>query len=410
MRKKIAVTALQVGMTVVDTGLSWIENPYLYSKSGVIRSEEQLRSIVAEGYKEVFIDLEKSPQFENAQLSSVENELDLALRQREPAERGQQGKGISIKEELTVAKKIHADSLILVKNIFKDARMGAAPDIDSSAELVERVIDSVMRNTYALISLSKLRAFDEYTFNHSINVSVLSIGFARFIGMPREIVHSLGLAGLLHDTGKARIPDSILNKPGRLTEQEFALVRKHSALGVELLQQAHGLPEEILRGVGEHHEKFNGSGYPKGLKGNEISLFASLISLADVYDALTSERVYKKGIQPNKAMGTIFSMRGQDFVSRHVERFISFLGIYPIGSLVLLSSGEYALVSSPNPGDPLRPNVKVIMDRKARACVPLDIDLSQEGDDGQGPLGEGLKIVNSLDPRDYRVDPSQYLL
>lgn len=410
MRKKIAVTSLQVGMQVVDTGLSWIEHPYLYSTPGKIKGEEQLKTIIDEGYKEAFIEVSMGPRVDDVHSAGVEEELRRAMESTRQTDREPRSTIASIQEELAEAKIIHADSLKLVKDTFRDARMGAALDIDSASELVERVIDSVMRNTYALISLSKLRAFDEYTYNHSINVGVLSVGFARFIGLPREVIQPLGLAGLLHDMGKARIPDSILNKPGRLTEEEFAMIRRHSQLGVDLLRQTPELSTEILRGVGEHHEKYNGSGYPRGLKGDEISLFASLISLADVYDALTSERVYKRGIQPNKAMGTIFSMRGQDFFPRHVERFVSFLGIYPMGSLVLLSSGEYALVSSPNPGDPMRPNVKVIMDRKARTCLPRDVDLSQESDAGPGPLGEGLQIVNTLDPRDHRVDPSQYLL
>ena len=403
MRKKIDITSLRVGMHVIDTGLSWFEYPYLYSKAGVIRSEEEILGIINEGYREAFIDPGKSPQFETAPSRSVEEEIHDTITFSSLTDRDIQTKALSIRKEMAEAKRIHSDSLKLVKSMFKDARMGINLDIESSAVLVERVIDSVMRNSYALISLTKLRAFDEYTYNHSINVGVLTVGFARFIGLPRDVILPLGLAGLLHDLGKARIPDAILNKPGKLTDEEFTVIKKHPTKGVRLLRRLKGISEEVLRGVGEHHEKFNGNGYPEGRTADHIGLFASLISLADVYDALTSERVYKKGIQPNKAMGTIFSLRGQDFFPTQVERFVNFLGIYPIGSLVQLSDGMFALVSSPNPGTPLHPNVKVILDKKVRSCVPRDLDLSRESEGG-------LRITKSHDPKEYHIDPSQFLI
>lgn len=410
MRKKIAVSNLKVGMQVVDTGLSWLEHPYLYSKPGAISSSEEIQSLLAEGYTEAFIELPGACPDTDGLPCGPEGEFGNALDLERVAKAwepyAETGNTHSIKEELGPAKHIYSESLDMVRDCLKDARMGSHLDYARSEELVDTVIDSVIRNSDALISLTKLRAFDSYTYTHSINVSVLTLAFAKHLNFPREVMQPLGIAALMHDMGKARIPDAILNKPGKLTPEEFEIIKLHPGKGVQLLERQQEFTDEILRGVGEHHEKYNGKGYPKGLDAEQISLFGSVISLADVYDALTSKRVYKKGIQPNKAMGTIFSMRGQDFFPAHVERFVRFLGIYPIGSMVQLSSGFYALVISPNPGDPLHPNVKVILDRQGRSCMPQDLNLSRLKDEDP----EGSNIVKSFDPKEFRVDPSQYLL
>lgn len=406
MRKKIGTSELRVGMVVVDTGLSWIEHPYLYSKPGVIAGEKDIARIRAEGYTEVFIAVSDG----NGCRSADEDLCLVQTLDRESKGNGSTPMGrerlIPLREELGRAKVVYADSLRLVRDCLNDVRLGNRLDYSRSEAAVQEVIDSVMRNSDALISLTKLRSYDEYTYTHSINVAVITLAFARYLGLPESALPPLGLAALFHDLGKARIPDAILNKPAKLTEEEFAVIKRHPGTGVTILEEQNAVGDLILRGVGEHHEKFNGRGYPKGLAGDAISLFGVLISLADVYDALTSRRVYKLGIQPNKAMGTIFSMRGQDFPTEYVERFVKFLGIYPIGSMVQLSTGYYALVSSPNPDDPLHPNVKVILDRQQRSCVPEDLDLSRHKDDGP----DGIKIIRTFDPKEFRVDPAQYLL
>jgi len=394
-------------MEVVDTGLSWIEHPYVYSQPGVISCQEQVRELLDEGYAEVFIEAASDP--EGAGHVTVEEALGSA------AELGHSLKAwkpyadpynpVSFEQELGPARRIHEDSLQLVRQCVADARMGRQVDYGASEALVGDVIDSVMRNSDALITLSKLRDYDEYTYTHSINVAVLTLGFAKHINFPQKGLKDLGLAALFHDLGKSRIPDEILNKPGKLTEDEFDVIKQHPTRGVELLQEANAVNRAVLRGVGEHHEKYSGRGYPAGLTAERISLFASIICLADVYDALTSKRVYKKGIQPNKAMGTIYSMRDQDFFPEHVAHFVRFLGIYPIGSMVRLSSGEYGLVVSPNPGDPLLPNIKIILDARRNPCSAQDLDLSS-----QVVQQEGLKITDSHDPKDFGIDPAAYLL
>lgn len=404
MRTKITVAELRPGMRVVDTGLSWIENPYIYATPGVIESDEQVQELVEQGYVDVFVDADSIPQNAGKQPQSVEQALTSALeRDREELPADEQDwpqDSVSLNEELGPAKRIHEESLRQVKSFIRDVRLGSQPDYTASEELVTHVIDSVTRNSHALLSLSKLRSFDEYTYTHCVNVAVLTLAFARHLNYPLQLLEELGLAALFHDLGKARIPDAIINKPAKLSEEEFEVIKKHPDTGVDLLNSSGAMSEQALRGVAEHHEKYNGRGYPKGLVAQDISIFGSVICLADVYDALTSERVYKKGIQPNKAMATIYSMRGQDFFPNLVTRFVRFLGIYPIGSLVQLHSGEYALVASPNPGDPMRPNVLVVLDPKQRPCPPKELDLSTSGDE----------VTHSFDPREFGVDPARYLL
>ncbi len=405
MRRKIAIKEMRVGMSVIDTGLSWIEHPYLYSTPGPLRSEKHIQEIIADGYTEAFIEVGQLEGDSHDPGATVEEQIGRALELTDISKLpiAPEHK-VPLHQELGQAKIIYSDSLQLVKDCIKDARMGNRLDYARSEATVHTMLESVTRNADALLSLSKLRAYDEYTYTHSINVAVFTLAFSRHLGFPEKTLLPLGLSALFHDMGKARIPDAILNKPGKLTPEEFEVIKMHPAKGVQLLQGQPSISNDILRGVGEHHEKFNGLGYPDGLKGKKISLFASLISLSDVYDALTSKRVYKSGVQPNTAMRTIFSMRGEDFFPGHVERFVKFLGIYPIGSLVQLENGFYALVSSPNPGDPLHPNVKIIMDRQRRTCMPKDLDLSRHKDN------ESLRIIETFDPKDFRIDPAQYLL
>lgn len=407
MRTKIAIKDLQIGMVIVDTGLSWIEHPYVYSEPGPVESLDQVQTLLDEGYAEAFIEASSDPEAQDQGLWSIEKQLDKAADLSKNAKTwkpyAQNPGPVPLQEELATARRIHEDSLQLARDCIKDVRMGRQVDYGASEALVGDVIESVMRNSNALVSLSKLRDYDEYTYTHSINVAVLTLGFAKHINFPRENLQELGLAALFHDLGKARIPDEILNKPGKLSSEEFGIIKKHPEKGVEVLQRSNAAGLQVLRGVGEHHEKFNGKGYPRGLAAEDICLFASIITLADVYDALTSKRVYKKGIQPNKAMSTIFSMRDQDFFPEHVLHFVRFLGIYPIGSMVRLSNGSYGLVISPNPGDPLRPNVKLVLDAQKSPCTLVDIDLSQAAE-------QELKIVDSFDPKEFGIDPARYLL
>ena len=309
--RKIPVSELRPGMRVVNTGLSWIDHPYLYSQEGQIGSDEDIQSIRDQGYLELFI--AEGPGAGGGQAlpgAAATLEQILATRdftpltpQRRPA----------TPEEYEGAQVFYSQSLSFAREFIKDVSQGKPVDYEASTPLVENIIDSVSRNPDTLVSLTKLRCFDEYTFTHCINVAVLAVIFGKFLGLGRSALHVMGMAGLFHDIGKALIPADILNKPGRLTDLEFRMIQNHPDLGATHLAQQPGVPPVVISGVKEHHEKFNGTGYPRGLNGMTVSLAGAVIGVVDVYDALTSKRTYKNAITPNNAMRIMFGMRGRGF-------------------------------------------------------------------------------------------------
>ncbi|TVM30361.1 HD-GYP domain-containing protein [Oceanidesulfovibrio marinus] len=399
--KKIAAAQLKVGMFVVNAGLSWMDYPYLYQEEGELTSSEQIDAILEGGYAEVFVDPGRGSYLG----LKDEGPLEDSLLGHADSLSGTQLKKINLVEEMGRARKIYADSLQFAREFLQGARMGYLVDYTQSERLVESVIDSVVRNEDAMVSLTKLRSFDEYSYTHSINVAVLAVAFGKNLGLPRDRLRALGSAGIFHDLGKSRIPEAILNKPGKLTAEEFEVMKSHPKFGFELLVQQGSASDQVLLGVLQHHEKFNGKGYPGGVSGNAISLLARIIAVADVYDALTSERVYKKGMMPYKALSLMYTMRGEDFHIGYVERFIKSMGIYPVGSFVRLSTREYAVVTGSNMAAPLFPQVTVVLTPGQRGCPPreLDLDAARNG-------GETIEIIECLNPRDFKIDPAAYLM
>jgi HD-GYP domain-containing protein (c-di-GMP phosphodiesterase class II) len=400
---KIDVNKLAVGMYVVDTGLSWLEYPYLFSRNGLIESEKTLQSITSEGYAEAFIDTGKSGfDDDTTRRLSGGTLYEEAFTGASAPQSGPTPRiPVPMEQELPVAKKLHQDSLKFAREFIDKAYKEKSVDLERSEGFVAEVITSVARNREALTGLCKLRSYDEYTYTHSINVTVLATAFGQFLGLPEAELFSLGLAALFHDIGKANIPPEVLNKPGRLSDREFQVMKRHPLESYSILKDKRPLEDKVLLAIVEHHEKFDGSGYPRGLQGEAVSMFARVISLADVYDALTSDRVYRKGMPPSRALGVMYGMREKDFHPTMVERFIKCLGIYPVGSLVRLSDGRHALVWSSNAQSPLLPTVKAAFD-DAMHPIPAElVDLAVCGDASAGPM---LTIEEAVDPRPFNVD------
>ncbi|THB66004.1 MAG: HD-GYP domain-containing protein [Desulfovibrio sp.] len=406
--KKIAAQDLKVGMYVVDTGLDWTEHPYLYSQEGVIRSWNQIATLLADGFTEAFVDPARSEDSQSSGKGDLDKAMSKALTKGWPS-RDRQNE-VDLREEMQVARKVYKDSINFAKDLMADARMGSQVDMGKSKDLVGEFINSVSRNADALVSLSKLRSFDEYTFTHSINVSVLGVALGKHLGLDRSTLEQLGMAGLYHDVGKALIPPEILNKPGKLTDEEFRVMKEHPDRGLGFLGRQ-VTDETILRGIGEHHEKHNGKGYPKGLKGEEIAPQARILSVVDVYDALTSERVYKKGMMPSKALKIMYSMRGEDFFPGMIEQLVKCLGIYPVGSFVQLSTGEYGIVSESNSDAPLFPTVLVAFDYKMNPKPAQTLDLgSLDNQALSDDDRDKVTVKECLDPEPLKIDPAKYLL
>ena len=258
--------------------------------------------------------------------------------------------------------------------------MGRAIQTADAMPLVEEIGNSVLRNPGALISIARLKSADDYTYMHSVAVCALMLALANQLQLDEKQKREAGLAGLLHDVGKMFIPLEVLNKPGKLTDAEFTLVKSHPVLGHKLLLESDNIPDTVLDVSLHHHEKIDGSGYPDRLKGEQISLLSTMGAVCDVYDAITSDRPYKKGWDPAEAVRRMVEWSNNHFQNSVLQAFIKTVGIYPIGTLVRLQSGRLGVVVDQSERSLLTPQVKVFYSTKSQVrLMPEIIDLTQRG-------------------------------
>jgi putative nucleotidyltransferase with HDIG domain len=395
MIKEINVRDLRVGMYVEGLGVSWFNHPFVRNKFQITK-ESEIEKIKECGIITIKIDTKKSidvaspvekddEQDELFSVKKVEKQDDMPLAEQEP---------VPLKEEIKRSEKIYQENLSLVHKLVDDIKKGNKIDTRSVNDSVDQLVESVFRNRYAAVALAKLKTYDEYTFAHSINVSVFAIALGRQLHLRRQQLKLLGAGAMLHDIGKASIPDAILNKPGPLTEKEFGIIKTHPRLGIKHLKRVQNVSEEILQCILNHHEKMNGKGYPQNLQGPAIGDYAKMVSIADSYDAITSTRVYQKSILAHHALKIIFSLRGEHFYPSFVERFIQVVGIYPIGTLVKLNTNEIGLVTAINPSNLLYPDIKLLTNEKGEKLdVALPIRLCEEY---KKPAHMRRKIVDIL--------------
>ncbi len=307
-------------------------------------------------------------------------------------------------EEFEKAGVVYAEALSYARHFMEEVRRGKVLDCREAVPVVDRIIASIMRNRSAVASLAKLREHDDYTFHHCINVAVFAILFGRSLGLPTEQLRVLGIAGIFHDVGKACIPEEILKKPGRLNDAEYGIIKRHAVEGYRVMRDSSALQRDVLLAIMQHHERHDGRGYPRGLSGRAINPLARVISLVDVYDALTSNRCYRKASTPTTALGLIYRENGTHFFPTYVERFIKCIGVYPPGSLVRLTDGSIAVVREVNPERILSPTVDVCFDQGFRRRRPMTIDLAEHQ-----ARGIDLRVQDSVDPKALRVTPASLL-
>lgn len=352
---------------------SWMDHPFWRSRF-LIKDPADIKRIRDSGIREVWIDVARGADVANGRTESevreeVERELEFVASM--PME------FLEDVGETAVAKAaaLYRKSRGQVLSMFTEARLGKAVDPAQCVALVDEISDSVMRNPGALISIARLKSRDEYTYMHSVAVCALMVALARQLGLKGEQVRQAGLAGMLHDLGKALMPLEVLNKPGKLTDEEFEVMRSHPARGHELLVEGGAAGEVVLDVCLHHHERVDGTGYPNKLRGEQISLFAKMGAVCDVYDAVTSKRPYKDGWDPGEALRHMAQWKGH-FDPAVFQAFVKTVGIYPIGSLVRLQSGRLAVVTAQNPNSLLTPKVKVFFSTKSNMRIlPEELDL-----------------------------------
>ena len=380
MLKTIPTHQVTLGMHIHALNGAWIDHPFWKSKF-VLNDPEDLKKLRASSIKEVVIDIAKGVHVKTSETATTapaatQPAESVAEQPKTPEEKKAVAR-VSAAEEQVRAKKILQESKKAVTTMLNDVRMGKAVNPGTATALVEEIASSVSRNESALISLVRLKTKDDYTYMHSVAVCALMIALAKELNLNDTETKQAGMAGLLHDVGKAGIPLEVLNKPGALTDDEFTLVKLHPERGHAMLMQANILDEVVLDVCLHHHEKVNGSGYPHKLKADNISLFAKMGAVCDVYDAVTSNRPYKAGWEPGVSLHRMAQWEGH-FDDVVFKAFVRSIGIYPIGSMVKLKSGRLAVVVDQNEKSLLTPLVKVFFSTKSKTRIPVEtLDLSK---------------------------------
>ncbi len=374
MLKRISSKELRVGMYLHELCGSWMQHPFWRSKFE-IKDKEAIRSILDSHIEEVVIDTDKGLDVEVPQPKVAAQPAPPPSPPSKPA--AQNLTETSMKVELEQAGKIVSKAKDAISSMFHEVRMGKTMDATEAVAMVEEISASVMRNPGALISLARLKTKDDYTYMHSVAVCALMVSLAKQLGLDAETSRQAGVAGLLHDVGKMAIPSKILDKPGKLTDAEFAIIQGHPMAGYNMLREAKGAPEVALDVARHHHEKIDGSGYPDKLANGNISQLARMSAVCDVYDAITSNRPYKNGWDPSESLTRMASWKGH-FDEHIFQAFVKSVGIYPVGSLVRLESGRLAVVMEQSKKSLTMPKVKIFYSTKTKLHVKLEIlDLSR---------------------------------
>jgi len=403
MLKKVDSSQLKVGMYIHDLSCDWMTHPFVRNRFK-LSSNDEIRKIINAGIHDVVIDsskgldVEDAPTLAEAQAATEREIVEIVA--KAPVQTR-----VSLGEEMQRAVQIRHQASSLVRTVMQDARLGKAIELDQVQPVVQNITESILRNPGALVGLLRIKTKDDYTFLHSVSVCTLLVAFCRSRNMPAEITHQAGLGGLLHDTGKALVPDHILNKPGPLTDEEFAIIKKHPEDGYNILRQSPEIGPIPLDITLHHHERRDGSGYPNKQASDEISELAQMAAIVDVYDAITADRCYHKGMSAAAALRKIYEWSKFHFNPQYVQEFMRCVGIYPVGTMVLLESGRLGVVVEPHETNLLAPKVNVFFHTKKNVYIkPETVDLSR----GVG-FGGGDKIVGHESPAKWNVDPMRFL-
>lgn len=395
MLKKIKVSDARLGMHIHSIRGNWLQNPF-WKKSFKLTEKKDLNTLLNCGLDELMIDTDKGldvainiPNEPEPVVPKVESKTSVIKKTVQH---------VSMQEELDAAKKVHAKTKKAVISMFSEVRMGKALKIEGAILLVDEINQSMERNSDALLSLIRLKNVDEYTYLHSVAVCALMVALGRQLGLEGDVLKQAGVAGLLHDIGKMSIPNKVLNKPGKLTDDEFNIVKKHPQKGWEILKASYDVSDIALDVCLHHHERVDGKGYPDNLSGEALTRFARMGAVCDVYDAITSDRCYKKGWEAAESISKMAAWKDGHFDEAIFHAFVKTIGIYPNGTLLKLKSGRLGVVTEQSAKNLTVPIVKVFFSTRSDAHIPMEIiDLSKDTD----------SILNVEDPQQWQFDLAQ---
>ncbi|WP_415713114.1 HD-GYP domain-containing protein [Maridesulfovibrio sp.] len=379
MLEKIKTTNLQEGMYVVCSASGFISLPPELSNK-TISSKTDISSILSLNIGEVLIDSEKS-----------------SIQESFPQ--------VTYSEEILFAREAYNNALHCMQKIYKTIEAQGELQLTEYKKDISPLIDSIDRNNSAAASLTVLARTDRYLLTHSLNTAILSAILGRYMGLSREVIEEISIAAMLMNVGQLWISPNLLQKKGKLSKEEFHEIAMHPRKGSKYLLSQH-IPDSIVKSVQSHHEKYDGSGYPEGLSGNDIPKFSRIISICDSYDAMTSERPYREALTPNAAIKHLYAMANSAFHPRYLESFIKCVGIYPVGCFVKLSDGRYGVVTNNTPKAPLLPQVKIVFNSRFRAIHPEFIDLSKQAEQAHK---DNLEIVECIHPKTFKLELNRFL-
>lgn len=386
--KEISIDELKPGMYV--QGIVEQRGNLKIKSQGKVTSRTIVRKLKDKGIVRLLIDPNK--QFKPAE-EEVEDRQPVIQSEIENVKIQ-----VSFDAEIATAKRLHDKGKGVQKRMLNATARGLPIDLKLPKEFSKQLVGSIDRNPNALMCITKIREKDSYLLEHSLNVAILLANFAKYLQMSEMEVQELALAGFLHDIGKIKIPDGILHKPGRLTEPEMNIMRDHVFLGVQTLEEM-GLPQHIIRTMAEHHERLDGYGYPEGLRGEEISQYGRMIAIADTYDAITADRVYKVGMPSQKALKILLGDSPTKYDVELVQKFVKCVGIYPVGSLVKLDNDYIGMVIQQNETMPLKPVIKIFYSGRNDTYLPIkEIDLK----------ASQHKIEKGVTPGEFGIDFNRF--
>lgn len=374
MIKKIKVDQLKPGIFIHDFDCGWhTEN--LFINQTLIKSDKTIEIIRSWGIKEVFIDTDRGLDIDEAK-SAKEVEVETDERLLKLGEDDSTSSyGMPLRDEVALAIDIKKEAASVIERAKANIKAGEPLETDDAYQLIDRMEESVSRNKDALLLLTRIRKKDEYTLMHSISVGSLVLSFCNFIKVPHDMTLNFAIGALFHDIGKTMIPNEILNKPGKLTEYEYDEIKKHSEYSAEVMKTAEGLPHEAYDMGLHHHERYDGTGYPHGLIGDEIGYGSQIAAICDVYDAITSVRCYKDGMESIDALRRLYEWSNYHFNKDLTYQFIRCIGVYPLGTVVRLENDLIGTVIG-STDNVLQPIIRVFYDERKKAPVSsYDLDL-----------------------------------